>query len=88
MSHLSLTERGSITKTGNSHARRLLVEAGWHHHRDYSPNATSVMHARWAKAPLQAQLRGQAGNERLHKQLGGVHGQEEAAGHRQRRDRA
>lgn len=59
---------GSITKTGNSHARRLLVEAGWHHHRDYSPNATSVMHARWAKAPLEAQLRGQAGNERLHRQ--------------------
>ncbi|HEY8788109.1 MAG TPA: hypothetical protein VIM10_03100 [Actinopolymorphaceae bacterium] len=26
------------------------------------------MHARWAKAQLQAQLRGQAGNERLHRQ--------------------
>jgi transposase len=23
--------RGSITKTGNAHARRLLIEAGWHH---------------------------------------------------------
>jgi len=23
--------QGSITKTGNTHARRLLVEAGWQH---------------------------------------------------------
>jgi len=59
---------GGITKTGNSHARRLLVEAAWHHRRDYRPTAQSVMHARWAKAPVEAQLRGQAGNERLHHQ--------------------
>ena len=59
---------GSITKTGNSHARRLLVEAAWHHHRDYSPNARSILHARWAKTPLEAQLRGQADNQRLHQQ--------------------
>ena len=25
--------QGSITKTGNTHARRLLVEAAWHHRR-------------------------------------------------------
>nr|WP_237563584.1 transposase [Arthrobacter sp. H-02-3] len=27
--------QGSITKTGNTHARRLLVEAAWHHRRPY-----------------------------------------------------
>ena len=27
--------QGSITKTGNSHARRLLVEAAWHHRKAY-----------------------------------------------------
>ena len=27
----SLAVQGSITKTGNTHARRLLVEAAWHH---------------------------------------------------------
>src|SRR5207344_40949 len=27
--------QGSITKTGNSHARRLLVEAAWHHRQAY-----------------------------------------------------
>ena len=59
---------GSITKTGNSHARRLLVEAGWQHYRDYRPGPTSVMQARWERAPAEARLRGQAGNERLHQQ--------------------
>jgi transposase len=42
MSYLGLTpseyssgeqqHRGHITKTGNRHARRLLVEAAWHYH--------------------------------------------------------
>ena len=27
--------QGSITKTGNSHARRLLVEGAWHHRKPY-----------------------------------------------------
>jgi len=56
--------QGSITKTGNSHARRLLVEAAWHHRKVYRPGA--VMQARWAAAPSQAVLRGQDGNQRLH----------------------
>ena len=59
---------GSITKTGNSHARRLLVEAAWKHRRDYRPNARSVMTARWEKVPADVRLRGQAGNTRLHNQ--------------------
>jgi transposase len=60
--------QGGITKTGNAHARRMLVEAGWHHRRDYRPSRQSVLHARWEKAPAPARLRGQEGNLRLHNQ--------------------
>jgi transposase len=57
--------QGSITKTGNTHARRLLVEAAWHHKRTYRvPGAT--MQARWNAAPATAAARGHAGNQRLH----------------------
>jgi transposase len=38
--------RGSITKTGNSHARRLLVEAAWHHRKAYRQPG-QVMRTRW-----------------------------------------
>jgi transposase len=31
--------QGSITKTGNTHARRLLVEAAWHHRKTYTTRA-------------------------------------------------
>lgn len=60
--------QGMITKTGNSHARRLLIEAAWQHRRDYWPSRQSVLHARWDKAPTPARLRGQDGNIRLHHQ--------------------
>lgn len=55
--------QGSITKTGNSHARRLLVEAAWHHQRSY--RVTKTMQARWEQAPAAARVRGHAGNQRL-----------------------
>lgn len=48
--------QGSITKTGNSHARRLLVEAAWHHRKRYRPGAT--MQTRWQRAPAAARARG------------------------------
>jgi transposase len=56
--------QGSITKTGNTHARRLLVEAAWHHRGAYRPGKT--MHDRWELAPAAARARGDAGNRRLH----------------------
>lgn len=56
--------QGSITKTGNTHARRLLVEAAWHHRRRNVPGAE--MRRRWERAPVEARLRGQEGNRRLH----------------------
>jgi len=55
---------GPITKTGNSHARRLLVEAAWHHRPRYRVGA--VMQARWDQAPAAARVRGDLGNRRLH----------------------
>lgn len=55
---------GPITKTGNGHVRRLLVEAAWHHKPVYRPGKT--MQARWDLATPAARARGDAGNRRLH----------------------
>ncbi|TQJ38896.1 transposase [Arthrobacter sp. SLBN-112] len=57
--------QGSITKTGNTHARRLLIEAAWHHRRAYT-RPSMQMRARWEAATPAARTRGQAGNRRLH----------------------
>lgn len=64
--HSSGTTRsqGSITKTGNGHARRLLVEAAWHHRARYVAGKT--MRDRWDLAGPAARARGDAGNRRLH----------------------
>ncbi|MCX5042692.1 IS110 family transposase [Aldersonia sp. NBC_00410] len=56
--------QGPITKTGNTHARRLLVEAAWHHRPQYRVGA--VMRQRWEQAPAAARARGDEGNRRLH----------------------
>jgi len=56
--------QGSITKTGNTHVRRLLVEAAWHHRPSYRIGKT--MRDRWALAPAAARARGDEGNQRLH----------------------
>jgi transposase len=56
--------QGSITKTGNTHARRLLVEAAWHHRAPYRPGKT--MRDRWELASPAARARGDLGNRRLH----------------------
>ena len=55
--------QGSITKTGNTHVRRLLVEAAWHHRARYTIGKT--MRDRWELAPPAARARGDAGNRRL-----------------------
>jgi transposase len=56
--------QGSITKTGNTHVRRLLVEAAWHHRATYAPG--KIMRDRWELASPAARARGDAGNRRLH----------------------
>jgi len=48
--------QGAITKTGNGHARRLLIEAGWHHRKPY----------RLGVELRRRQDRGQRANRRLH----------------------
>jgi transposase len=55
---------GSITKTGNTHVRRLLVEAAWHHRRRYAVGAT--MTRRWDRVDAPVRARGHEGNQRLH----------------------
>jgi transposase len=57
--------QGGLTKTGNGHARRLLVEAAWHHRQPYRP-ASVIMRRRWDQAGPAARARGHAGNQRLH----------------------
>ena len=61
--------QGSITKTGNGHARRLLVEAAWHHRTPYRSPVASCAAAGTAATPA-ARDRGQRGNRRLHASLG------------------
>jgi transposase len=58
--------QGPIAKTGNAHARRLLVEAAWHHRPAYRPGKTML--DRWKLAPAPARARGDAGNRRLQRQ--------------------
>ena len=55
--------QGPITKTGNTHVRRLLVEAAWHHRSSYRPGKT--MRDRWELSTPAARARGDAGNRRL-----------------------
>ncbi len=58
------TVRGPITKAGNTHARRLLIEAAWHHTPGYRPS--TVLRARWDREPDPAiRSRADAGNRRL-----------------------
>jgi transposase len=56
---------GAITKTGNTHVRRLLTEAAWHHRSTYRGPGV-VLQRRWDQAPAAARARAHAGNQRLH----------------------
>jgi transposase len=56
--------QGSITKTGNGHARRLLIEAAWHHRPRYRPGAE--LRRRQNAASPAARDRGERANRRLH----------------------
>ena len=61
----SKRRQGSITKTGNTHARRLLVEAAWHHRRPYRPSR-ELLRRREAQ-PAHVRERAEAANQRLHR---------------------
>ena len=57
--------QGGITKTGNSHARRLLVEAAWHHRKPYRPSRELIR--RRDGQPPAVRERAEHGNRRLHR---------------------
>jgi transposase len=56
--------QAGITKAGNPHARRLLIEAAWHHKPIY--RVGPVLQARWDLAPAPVRARAHEGNQRLH----------------------
>jgi transposase len=55
---------GAITKTGNTHARRLLVEAAWHHRRPL--RASAALERRRQGQPAAARARADQSARRLH----------------------
>jgi len=54
---------GSITKTGNGHARRLLVEPSWHHRKPYRLSV-EMIRRRDGQSPL-VRARADQANRRL-----------------------
>jgi transposase len=58
--------QGAITKTGNTHARRLLVEAAWHHRRPSSRVGRELARRR-AGQPALVRERAEAAGRRLQK---------------------
>jgi transposase len=56
--------QGSITKAGNKHVRRLLVEAAWHHRAPYRPSI--ALRRRWDLSTPAARARGDQANQRLY----------------------
>ena len=57
--------QGAITKTGNSHARRLLVEAAWHQRRPSSRPSRELVRRREGQ-PALVRVRAEAAGRRLH----------------------
>jgi transposase len=59
--------RGSITKTGNGHARRVMVEAAWHYR--HPPARSSALKARWRGQPQKVVDHAWKAQERLHRRF-------------------
>jgi transposase len=57
--------QGGITKTGNAHVRRLLIEASWEHAKPYRPSSPPSLQAAWAKADPPVAARADLANRRL-----------------------
>jgi transposase len=56
--------QGRITKTGNGHARRILVEAAWHYRHPARPGKT--IRARWKDQPPEIVAHAWKAQQRLH----------------------
>jgi transposase len=61
----SKQRRGGITKTGNGHVRRLLIQAAWHYQRPARPRSL-IMRRRWANQSASTVAHAQKAQERLH----------------------
>ncbi len=59
--------RGSITKTGNAHLRRVLVEAAWHY--QHRPGPSALIRARRAGQPPAVVAVGEQAEVRLHRRF-------------------
>jgi len=57
--------RGSITKTGNGHARRVFVEAAWHYR--HAPARSATLKVRWKDQPPSVVDHAYKAQERLHR---------------------
>jgi transposase len=57
--------QGAITKTGNTHARRILVEAAWHHRRPL--RASTTLERRRQGQPAAVRARADESARRLHR---------------------
>lgn len=64
--------QGAITKTGNSHARRLLVEAAWHQRRPV--RASGPLEQRRQRQPAVVRARADASARRLHQRWQALEG--------------
>jgi transposase len=64
--------RGPITKAGNSHARRLLVEAAWHHRRPV--RASAPIERRRAGQRPEVRARAERAGQRLHRRWAHLEG--------------
>ena len=58
------SRRGSITKTGNNHVRRLLIESAWHHR--YKPRVTGPLTKRREGQPARILALADRSQERLY----------------------
>ena len=77
--------QGGITKTGNSHARRLLVEAAWHHRAPYRPSRD--LRRRWDRRTAGRAGPRPRGQPPAAHPLGRLRRPQETPGRRQRRHR-
>jgi transposase len=57
--------RGGITKTGNAHLRRVLVESAWHYR--HHPFVSATLRARQRGAPADVIARAWTAQQRLHR---------------------
>ena len=64
--------QGAITKTGNTHARRLLVEAAWHQRRPLL--ASAALERRRQGQPASVRARADASARRLHQRWHALEG--------------